>query len=629
MRHLCFLFALATALAAVPVSARAQCQASGSVLALVSPGELVPGQQVTISVEVQSTSSTSTPPFDPVATLLLGSITVELACLDAACATPLPGVLEFESCTPGLGIASCAPTSNPNQILINPTIDGVELSPDRTRLVATIRASAAFPPEAGSFFVRAQTTSRAIVTNDPRCLPQAQGSAGGSTFVSFPNDLQACQASVALAPSASPSLLLPGDAVSIQIDATNTSTTFLGNVPVDARLVGTTTASLACLDPSCANPLVGTLAFDSCTPGPGVAGCAPGADPNEVEVVMPAEGLLLPAGASSPLVTIEATAVTPVVAPGDFFTVANTGAGAVEIGPPLCLPVSGSGIGSAPLTFSPDIDGDGIETAIDLEPEVFSNDFSDASLGGASDGTIIDRGDQTIQVRVDTVDALAFETDEGGGPQPAIVEVCGGVSLLAFPSGSLGTYTCGSVSLTTLRGSVRATFELNGQPAAIEVGAGNSVLIDPAAGRATAAPDDPDLLVIETPDRDAILEPGEALFLAAEIQVKGIRTIAFKHREWVVPRSPNARIWVALLGSDQLDVETVQTDTLAFGPGGAPPERVRTRDTNRDGHPDLHLRFRAGRTGITGSDVEACLGGEFAVDDETISFVACDDIRTP
>lgn len=72
-------------------------------------------------------------------------------------------------------------------------------------------------------------------------------------------------------------------------------------------------------------------------------------------------------------------------------------------------------------------------------------------------------------------------------------------------------------------------------------------------------------------------------------------------------------IAVVLFGSQSFDVRDVDVRTLAFGPDGAPAERVRklkTRDENDDGFPDGVFRFRNHETGIGFGDREACLTGE-------------------
>jgi hypothetical protein len=85
---------------------------------------------------------------------------------------------------------------------------------------------------------------------------------------------------------------------------------------------------------------------------------------------------------------------------------------------------------------------------------------------------------------------------------------------------------------------------------------------------------------------------------------------------------------VALLGSDTLDVTTIDTTTLAFGPGAAAPAHrkgVRFVDLNRDGRADLLAHYRAQEAGIAVGDTEACVTGE-QIDGTPLA--GCDRIAT-
>jgi hypothetical protein len=88
-------------------------------------------------------------------------------------------------------------------------------------------------------------------------------------------------------------------------------------------------------------------------------------------------------------------------------------------------------------------------------------------------------------------------------------------------------------------------------------------------------------------------------------------------KKWDPKRLFHARshrpIAVVLFGSPSFDLRDVDVRTLAFGPDGAPAERVRnpkTRDENDDGFADGVFRFRNHETGIAFGDREVCLTGE-------------------
>jgi hypothetical protein len=94
---------------------------------------------------------------------------------------------------------------------------------------------------------------------------------------------------------------------------------------------------------------------------------------------------------------------------------------------------------------------------------------------------------------------------------------------------------------------------------------------------------------------------------------------------------PRVPFWVALLGSEIVDVRGVDETTLAFGPGEAPPALPPShrlalqwlrRDVNGDGFDDLLVPFRYGETELPLGRGMACLRGEI----EGESFEACDHV---
>ncbi len=94
------------------------------------------------------------------------------------------------------------------------------------------------------------------------------------------------------------------------------------------------------------------------------------------------------------------------------------------------------------------------------------------------------------------------------------------------------------------------------------------------------------------------------------------------------PINPAARgvVPLALLGSEELDVASVDPESLAFGPAGAAPVRAGALgDLNADGLPDLLLHFRIAATGIQAGDTETCLTGATL---EGRPIEGCDAIRT-
>jgi hypothetical protein len=101
-----------------------------------------------------------------------------------------------------------------------------------------------------------------------------------------------------------------------------------------------------------------------------------------------------------------------------------------------------------------------------------------------------------------------------------------------------------------------------------------------------------------------------------------------RHRANRIDPRRRSLVSVGLLGSEDLDVRDVDVASLAFGPAGASPWRVRVvaRDVNRDGFVDLVARYQPRDTGIARGDDEACLSGETT---DGVTFEGCDAVRTP
>jgi choice-of-anchor B domain-containing protein len=87
------------------------------------------------------------------------------------------------------------------------------------------------------------------------------------------------------------------------------------------------------------------------------------------------------------------------------------------------------------------------------------------------------------------------------------------------------------------------------------------------------------------------------------------------------------RVPIAVLGSREFDVGTIDRATLRFGPGAEPPHhgRLRTRDVNADGIPDLVGRYRVRDARLEAGASVACL---FWRTRDGTAYEGCDAVRS-
>jgi hypothetical protein len=160
---------------------------------------------------------------------------------------------------------------------------------------------------------------------------------------------------------------------------------------------------------------------------------------------------------------------------------------------------------------SPDTDGDGIYNEVDTLPSTFSNEFSDIALGGTSSGTITTRGDQILTITEETNPAgVRIDADISGGLVPAIVDVCGGISIITLGLGDEIVVTCSSVTIEVINGTVDITFiSTEGTQGTTSLPAGNSITFDQDLFSFVAPPTNTQTITIDVEGTPIMISPGD------------------------------------------------------------------------------------------------------------------------
>jgi hypothetical protein len=114
------------------------------------------------------------------------------------------------------------------------------------------------------------------------------------------------------------------------------------------------------------------------------------------------------------------------------------------------------------LAARTDNDNDGITDEIDTNPSAFSNDFSDASLGFTTFGSIVNRGDQTFVIYNLLIpspqDEIRVRTETFGGPTPLQLTLCATKITLSFPAGTGANMHCSTPTVVVEEGPVGVQF---------------------------------------------------------------------------------------------------------------------------------------------------------------------------
>ena len=111
-------------------------------------------------------------------------------------------------------------------------------------------------------------------------------------------------------------------------------------------------------------------------------------------------------------------------------------------------------------------------------------------------------------------------------------------------------------------------------------------------------------------------EIGSFSLVASRTRDVGVEVWPGKKKKWI-RLGRHRYVKVAVLGSEDLDVSEIDVRSLRLGPDGAHAKmrgrkqarRRHYRDLNRDGYPDLKVRFKLRNSGIQKGDSEVCLTG--------------------
>ncbi len=184
------------------------------------------------------------------------------------------------------------------------------------------------------------------------------------------------------------------------------------------------------------------------------------------------------------------------------------------------------------------------------------------------------------------------------------------------PSGDIGTEV--GIFGANLLNTTAVTF--NGTPATIVGGnAQGTLVLALVPSGATTGP-----IAITTPGGTATSTTDflvDQAVLSVPIDIR-----PFGKRNRIKPDA-RGQIWVAVLSDAETPFDALQIDipTVRFGPDGAEVKRHRVKDVNRDGLPDLLMRFKIRNTEIACGDTEATLTGETF---EGIQFTGTDAVKT-
>jgi len=204
----------------------------------------------------------------------------------------------------------------------------------------------------------------------------------------------------------------------------------------------------------------------------------------------------------------------------------DLGGGCLPTTDPTCI--GGNNLRVQFLAARTDQDKDGITDEVDVQPTTSSNDFSDASLGFTTTGSIVDRGQQTFTIynllsptpaditRLGSsacnstgCDEIRIRTETFGPSTPLKLTWCGKPAV-SLPAGTGVNIHCSTPTVFTEEGPVGFSFVGNdGTAATATLNTGDSLSVDVTTSKITS---NAGTLIVTVGGKTVSLSPGQSTF---------------------------------------------------------------------------------------------------------------------
>jgi hypothetical protein len=244
---------------------------------------------------------------------------------------------------------------------------------------------------------------------------------------------------------------------------------------------------------------------------------------------------------------------------------------------------SGGGQDGFVVKYKQDNDGDGIYNEVDVSPENFSDEFSDATLhNGITSGIVVDRADQNMVIEDDaddgnseTTQGVSIEAKTGGPATPAEVSVCQNLAQSLLDPGDAIDVTCGSAHIAVEKGVVDSTFVApDGITTTTTFDAGNTLGFDGYSAFSAPA-ENADAITVNIGATAQVIGPGTTIRLAALTQDAFLREGKPNVNEGANPmllvrKKGDVRSLVQF-DLSSVNLASLSKATLVLSIGGTPP----------------------------------------------------------